>query len=184
MALTKTKLNTKIRPCGFKSNGKNRMIKSTCLLSRIKKINMIKKTSPKLAVCITMYNENEEELKYTMAGVLQNYNAMFLDPKVKMRQQDLVVVCVCDGFDKISDSFKKFATQNKFFDINILKKKGFMEKDRDNNWKMKTMEDIMDKNVKDVPKNILHLFQVCTWDFGIQDEKLQGRRINFIFAVK
>jgi len=69
-----------------------------------------------------------------------------------------VVVCVCDGFDKISDSFKKFATQNKFFDINILKKKGFMEKDRDNNWKMKTMEDIMDKNVKDVPKNILHLF--------------------------
>ena len=38
-----------------------------------------------MAVCITMYNENEEELKYTMRGVLQNYNAMYLDPVTKMR---------------------------------------------------------------------------------------------------
>ena len=42
MALTTTKLNMKMRPCGFKTNGKNRMIKSTCLLSRIKKLNMMK----------------------------------------------------------------------------------------------------------------------------------------------
>ena len=109
---------------------------------------------------------------------------MYLDKRVKMRQQDLVVVCVCDGFDKIPDSFKKYATQNKFFDVSILKKKGFMYKDRDDTWKMKTMEELMDKNVKEVPKNLLHLFQVCTWDFGIQNESLQGRRINFVFAVK
>ena len=70
MALTSTKLNTKVRPCGFKTNGKNRMIKSTCLLARIKKLNMLRNSTPKLAVCITMYNENEEELKYTMQGVL------------------------------------------------------------------------------------------------------------------
>lgn len=70
MGLTTTKLNTRVRPCGFKVNGKNRIIKSTCLLARIKKLNMLKNTSPKLAVCITMYNENESELITTMKGVL------------------------------------------------------------------------------------------------------------------
>ena len=49
---------------------------------------------------------------------------------------------------------------------------------------MKTMQDLMDKGVKKVPKNILHLFQVCTWDFGLEDESLKGRRINFVFALK
>ena len=34
---------------------------------------------------------------------------------------------------------------------------------------MKTMEDLMDKNVKseDIPKNIVHLFQVCLGDFDL-----------------
>ena len=58
--------------------------------------------------------------------------------------------------------------------------------ERDDEWKMHQMEDIFDKKVKKkgIPKNILHLFQICTWDFGIDDETLQGRRINFIFALK
>lgn len=59
-----------------------------------------------------MYNENENELKTTMRGILQNYNAMYLDPQIKMRQKDMIVVCVCDGFDKVPESFKKYATQN------------------------------------------------------------------------
>lgn len=59
-----------------------------------------------------------------------------------------------------------------------------MEQDREGKWQMKTMDHLMDKKVKDVPKNILHLFQVCTWDFGLDDETLKGRRINFIFAIK
>lgn len=79
MGLTSTKLNPTIRPCGFMKNGKNRQIKNTCLLGRMKKLNILKKTSPKLCVCITMYNENEKELKTTMKGVLQNYNTMYLD---------------------------------------------------------------------------------------------------------
>jgi hypothetical protein len=45
----------------------------------MKKLNMIKKKTPKIAVCITMYNENEAELQMTMRGVLQNYNAMYMD---------------------------------------------------------------------------------------------------------
>lgn len=137
-----------------------RVIKSTCLLARMKKSNMLEKTQPKLAICITMYNENENELKETMTGVLQNYNAMYKDPQLKMRQQDLVVVCVCDGYERIPQSFKDFAKQCKFFDEDLLKKKGFMIEERENQWRMKTMQELMDKKVKEdeIPKNILHLF--------------------------
>ena len=48
------------------------------------------------------------------------------------------------------------------------------------------MPEVMDKKVKgkNIPKNCLHLFQVCTWDFGLKDDHLGGRRINFVFALK
>ena len=59
-----------------------------------------------------------------------------------------------------------------------------MKEDRDGTWKMKTMSELMDKNVKTIPKNCIHLFQVCTWDFGLDCPELSGRRINFIFALK
>jgi len=85
MNLTSTKLNPSIRPCGFMANGKSRQIKNTCLLGRMKKLNLLKNTIPKLAVCITMYNEDEAELKTTMKGVLQNYNALYLDKTVNLR---------------------------------------------------------------------------------------------------
>ena len=149
MGLTTTKLNPTVRPCGFRTNGRNRTIKSTCLLARMKRLNMLRKSNPKLAVCITMYNENENELKDTMTGVLQNYNIMFKDPDVKMRQHDLVVVCVCDGFDKIPESFKKYATDNQFLDVDVLKQKGFMKEEREGQWTMKTMQELMDKSVKE-----------------------------------
>ena len=44
----------------------------------------------------------------------------------------------------------------------------------------------MDPDVKPekVPNNLLHVFQVTTWDFGIDAELLQGRRINFMFCIK
>jgi cellulose synthase/poly-beta-1,6-N-acetylglucosamine synthase-like glycosyltransferase len=150
----------------------------------MKKLNMIKQKTPKIAVCITMYNENEAELQMTMRGVLQNYNAMYLDKDIKMRKPDMIVVCVCDGFEKIPESFRKYATKKQFLDVDILLQKGFMTQDRDGQLKMKTMDEVVAKNVKRVPKNIVHLFQVCTWDFGVDDETLQGRRINFIFALK
>ena len=42
----------------------------------------------------------------------------------------------------------------------MLKEKGFMVEERENKWRMKTMQELMDKKVKeeDIPKNILHLF--------------------------
>lgn len=44
MNLTSTKLNPTIRPCGFMKNGKARQIKNTCLLGRMKKLNILKQT--------------------------------------------------------------------------------------------------------------------------------------------
>lgn len=59
-----------------------RRIKNTCLLSKIKTRCRIRNKNPSLAVCITMYNENEDLLKYTMAGVLHNYNELKNDQEL------------------------------------------------------------------------------------------------------
>ncbi len=79
-----------------------------------------------------------------------------------------------------------YAFEKQLFDIEALKERGFMDQDREGKWKMKDMRDIMDKTVplKDIPTNIIHMFQLSTWDFGIKKDILQGRRINFVFAVK
>jgi len=85
---------------------------------------------------------------------------MYMDEKMEMRQQDLVVVCVCDGYDNIPASFKKFATEKGFYDEQVLIDGGFMVKNRDGKSTMKTMDELMDKSVPSdkIPKNILHLF--------------------------
>jgi cellulose synthase/poly-beta-1,6-N-acetylglucosamine synthase-like glycosyltransferase len=59
-----------------------------------------------------------------------------------------------------------------------------MEKDRDGNYKMKDMRDVMDKDCKKMPANLIHCFQVQSWDFGLGEDYLKSRRINFIFAIK
>ena len=116
MALADSQLNCKIRPCGFRSSGKMRKIKNTCLLSKIKTKCRLRGRNPKLAVCITMYNENEQELKDTLTGVLQNYNELRLDPKLEFKKEDFVVFLICDGFQAIPQSFKKYAFDRQFFD--------------------------------------------------------------------
>jgi len=112
IGLTSTAANLVVRPHGFRTDGTLRTIKKTCMLGRMKKLQLLSDTAPKLAVCITMYNENEEELKLTMRGVIQNYNAMYMDPDIKMRQKDFIVVCVVDGLDKIPQSFRKYASES------------------------------------------------------------------------
>jgi chitin synthase len=59
MALADSQLNCKIRPCGFRPKDKMRKIKNTCLIAKMKTRNRLKNKNPKIAVCITMYNENE-----------------------------------------------------------------------------------------------------------------------------
>ena len=44
------------------------------------------------------------------------------------------------------------------------------------------MDELVDISADFVPDNILHLFQCCTWDFGLSN--LNGRRINFMFGIK
>ena len=60
----------------------------------------------------------------------------------------MVVVCVCDGYDKIPASFKKYAKDKGFFDEEILKAKGFMKQERNGSWTMKTMEELMDAKLQ------------------------------------
>lgn len=85
MGLTTTDDNDVVRPCGFRTDGQPRVIKETSLIARMKNLCIMKNTQPKLAVCITMYNENESELLTTMEGVIQNYNAMYMDENLNMR---------------------------------------------------------------------------------------------------
>lgn len=111
MALADSQLNCKIRPCGFRSSGKMRKIKNTCLLSKIKTKCRLRGRNPKLAVCITMYNENEQELKNTLTGVIHNYNELRIDKDLDFKKEDFVVFLVCDGYERIPESFKKYATE-------------------------------------------------------------------------
>jgi len=85
MGLTSTKKNPTIRPCGFRRDGRVQKIKDACLMSRIRQLGIKKGVHPKIAVCITMYNEDESELKATLSGVLQNYNAMYMDEDLELR---------------------------------------------------------------------------------------------------
>jgi len=41
-----------------------------------------------------------------------------------------------------------------------------------------------DVPLEERPENLLHIFQVTTWNFGLKEDYLKGRRINFMFAIK
>lgn len=61
-----------------------------------------------------------------------------------------------------------------------------MTKDDKGVFKMKDLKSIMDASVAEdnIPKNILHLWMVTTWDLGLEDDILKGRRMHISFAVK
>ena len=48
---------------------------------------------------------------------------------------------------------------------------------------MKDLDELVPPN-REVPSNILHLFQVSTADFDLGDRVKNARRINFMFALK
>jgi len=52
----------------------------------MRNICIIKDDRPKLCVCITMYNEDDELFKVTLKGVVQNYNVMAMDKKINFNQ--------------------------------------------------------------------------------------------------
>lgn len=54
---------------------------------------------------------------------------------------------ICDGYSAITESFKKYATDHQFFDLDVMEQKGYMDKDRDGKLKMKDMRDLMEPGV-------------------------------------
>ena len=109
-----------MRPAGFRPNGKHRQIKNTSMISKIRTRCRIRKENPKLAVCITMYNEDENELRTTLSGCLSNYNTLKVDQTCNFTKDDFLVVLICDGYDKIPESLKQLARQKKFLDEELL----------------------------------------------------------------
>ena len=52
---------------------------------------------------------------------------------------------------------------------------------------MKDLKKMYDDNVpeKKRPSNLLHVFQVTTWDVGLDEyDNLKGRRVHIMFGVK
>jgi len=45
-----------------------------------------------------MYNENEQELRDTLTGILHNYNELRLDKKLDFKKEDCIVFLICDGY--------------------------------------------------------------------------------------
>mmetsp|Transcript_14964 Transcript_14964/g.20296 ORF Transcript_14964/g.20296 Transcript_14964/m.20296 type:complete len:227 (+) Transcript_14964:508-1188(+) len=134
-----------------------------------------------------MYNEHVGELKTTLRGLIHNYNCFRADKDYDIKKDDFLIFIVCDGYDRIPDCFKKLATEKGFLDESILEAKGFATRDeRSGKLKMRPLRDVMDKSVadKDVPNNLLHVFQVTTWDVGLNDDMLKGRRVHICFGVK
>ena len=133
-----------------------------------------------------MYNEDESELQRTLRGLIHNYNTMRMDPKTKFTKDDFTIFVIVDGYDHIPESFKSLAREKHFLDEEVLVGRGFMTKDKHGKYKMKDMNDIIDASVPsdDMQQNLLHIFQVTAWDFGLEESYLNQRRINFFFAIK
>lgn len=51
---------------------------------------------------------------------------MKTDPRVGFGDEEMYVVILCDGHDKIPQSFKKFARDRGFYDEQILIEDGYM----------------------------------------------------------
>lgn len=79
------------------------------MLGKIRTRCQIRGVNPKIAVCITMYNESEEELLHTLSGVIHNFNCLKLNPETKFTKDDMVVVVICDGYERIPETFKDLA---------------------------------------------------------------------------
>ena len=161
-------------------------------MARMRNLCMVEDKRPRLCVCITMYNEDEELFKVTLKGVIQNYNCLAMDKATKFTHTDMIVCLVCDGFDKIPKDMKEYMRKYKLFDERLMQEKGFMkyheEDEGKGRWKMRPIKECLEKNEINKkrlpPKNLCHLFQVSTWNFGLDQDHLSGRRINFCFAMK
>ena len=133
-----------------------------------------------------MYNEDEQLFKYTMSGILHSYYALFEDPDVQMTQNDFLIYLICDGYDKIPESFKDYAKKTGFFDEDLMLENGSMVMDQDGQKKLVSLTDIMDEGVEPID-NVYHWFMTTITDFDLKPRggvELDKLPINFYFCLK
>lgn len=95
-----------------------------------------------------------------------------------------MVICICDGYEKIPQSFKDFATEEGIYDEGILMRNGYMKSENGKS-KMNPVREVnamMEKADAPQGNNFLHLFHKRTM---CQAENAEGcTPVNVIFAVK
>jgi len=140
--MTSTEFNSKVRGAGFREDGKPRHIKMTnCHLSDIRRRCKQRGRPPAIAICITMYNEDEKELRTTLKGIVHNYNCFRAEKeKYDLTKDDFCVTIICDGYDRIPESFKANARDKGFLDEEELVNRGYMTKDEKGVYKMKPLK--------------------------------------------
>ena len=103
-----------------------------------------------------------------------------------MKRNDVIVCLICDGVEKIPQSFIDYLTERKALDLELLKEKGFATfNEQTGRYKMKDIEDFMEPGQEVYPNNLLHTFGVATADFGIEENDFfRDTKVNFLFCLK
>ena len=77
--------------------------------------------------CVTMYNEDFNLFRDTMAGFMRNY-AELLEVNEARYKGRVAVVCIADGFAKLNEEFLQGMTDHGLFDRKYLVQAGCFEK--------------------------------------------------------
>jgi len=154
------------------------------LLQSIKSEIASKNQKPRVMAGVTMYNEAEDEIQFTMEGIVRNHQQLKKDSRINFGEEELIVIIICDGHEKIPESFKTFATEEELYDEKILIDNGFMTSE-DGKAKMRPVREanaIMESKKAPQAANFLHLFHKKTM---CKAENAAGcTPVNVIFAVK
>lgn len=166
------------------SNKLTRHILQSRILQTIKRETHAKGQRVRVMAGITMYNEDETELQFSMEGVVRNHAQLCKDERFNFGDDELMVVVLCDGYEKIPQSFKTFATDDGLFDENILMQNGYMRSEGGKTKMVPVREVNAFMESKDAPQapNYLHLFHKKTM---CKADNAEGcTPVNVIFAVK
>ena len=132
-----------------------------------------------------MFNEDEVDLKNTLKGVMSNFWSLTDSSTANFTTEDFTVVLVCDGYERIPESFKKYARNKGFLDEEQLVEQGFMTKNSDGNYKPKPLDSlVVSQEASMVPQNLLQCFEATTADFGIEGFAGAEKPINLLFCIK
>ena len=125
-------------------------------------------------------------LKNTLRGLMHNYNCFREDKNNEFTKDDFNIFIICDGYERIPESFKEYARNLGILNETNLEKRGFMERNSTGILKMKEIDNLMDPSVPkhQVPLNLLHLWQIKTSDFGLNEKFLERRQVNLFFGLK